>query len=162
MCHQSPKHYIEIWHERPFSLQSRITGGSSPSSPGALTAIGLLYSAPSPDRARAHTAAHTQSAQDRSAAPDPSQRPTGGPHKLEEGRSRRLAGPERQLEKEGGRKRKEEGKEGKWAASPAVPTWAEPSAKTSRPVKPLPQPAQDTEPRSRPSRAELLGRAEPA
>ena len=20
MCHQSPKHYIEIWHERPFSL----------------------------------------------------------------------------------------------------------------------------------------------
>ena len=21
MCHQSPKHYIEIWHERPFSLQ---------------------------------------------------------------------------------------------------------------------------------------------
>ena len=23
MCHQSPKHYIEIWHERPFSLQRR-------------------------------------------------------------------------------------------------------------------------------------------
>ena len=21
VCHQSPKHYIEIWHERPFSLQ---------------------------------------------------------------------------------------------------------------------------------------------
>ena len=29
MCHQSPKHYIEIWHERPFSLHDR---SSSPTS----------------------------------------------------------------------------------------------------------------------------------
>ena len=28
MCHQSPKHYIEIWHERPFSLHP-LTSGSS-------------------------------------------------------------------------------------------------------------------------------------
>ena len=24
MCHQTPKHYIEIWHERPFSLHQDI------------------------------------------------------------------------------------------------------------------------------------------
>ena len=31
MCHQSPKHYIEIWHERPFSLHQAASDHLRPS-----------------------------------------------------------------------------------------------------------------------------------
>ena len=38
MCHQSPKHYIEIWHERPFSLHVRSSCGRSALEAGAAAA----------------------------------------------------------------------------------------------------------------------------